>query len=129
MEGIFVKQNKCPKYNGSSILLCPTYYCVQPFTVSNKIQCPHLFNMHLFNFPLLTCPSLIVLCRRRPLLSFRGIADIITRLSLTVSYLSLCVSYTGTLPMTYNIFISCWVINSIDTYCYPVLYGSDRIVL
>jgi hypothetical protein len=45
-----VEQDKCPKYNGSSIILCqskyngssiilcPTHYCVQQFTVSIKIQ-------------------------------------------------------------------------------------------
>ena len=56
-----VKQDKCPKYNGSRILLCPTHYCVQKFTMSNKIPCPHACNMHLFNFPLLTCYSRIML--------------------------------------------------------------------
>ena len=30
-----VKQDKCPKYNGSSIFACSTHYCVR------SIQCPH----------------------------------------------------------------------------------------
>ena len=31
-----VKQEKCQKDNGSSILLCPTHYCVQQFTVKQN---------------------------------------------------------------------------------------------
>ena len=39
-----VKKDKCPKYNGSSILLCTTHdtCSVQKFTMSGKIQCSHL---------------------------------------------------------------------------------------
>jgi hypothetical protein len=40
------KQDNCPRYNRSSILLCPRHYYVQQFLVSSKIQCPHLL---LFN--------------------------------------------------------------------------------
>jgi len=41
------------KYSGSSILLCPThYYCVRQNTVSTLAV-----NIHLFDFPLLTCFS------------------------------------------------------------------------
>ena len=41
-----VKQDKCPKYSGSSILLCPTP-CVQLFTVS--MHCT-LVQLSLINF-------------------------------------------------------------------------------
>jgi len=36
-----VKQDKCPKYSGSSIYLCPTHYCVKQnivFTLAFSIQ-------------------------------------------------------------------------------------------
>ena len=42
-----VKQDKCLKYNGSSIILCPTHYNIQQFTVSSKIQCPHLLLIYI----------------------------------------------------------------------------------
>jgi len=38
-----VKQDKCSKYSWFSKWLCPMHYCIQQFTVSNKILCPHLF--------------------------------------------------------------------------------------
>ena len=46
---------KCPKYNGCSIIMCPTHYCVQQFTMSRQIQCPHCFSMCLLSFPLSIC--------------------------------------------------------------------------
>jgi hypothetical protein len=68
-----VKQDKCPKYNGSShysfqhitvsnILLCPTYYCVQQFTVKQNTMFTHALYILLFNFPLTTCCGRIKLC-------------------------------------------------------------------
>jgi hypothetical protein len=56
-----VKQDKYPKYNGSNILLCPTRYCVKQNTVSTLA-----FKLDLFNFPLLTCCSRIMLCSVYP---------------------------------------------------------------
>ena len=41
-----LKQDKCPKYCGSSILLCLTRYCVQQFTVASKGLSSHLFLMY-----------------------------------------------------------------------------------
>ena len=41
-----VKQDIFPKYSWSSILLCPTHYWVQTFTVSSKILCPHLLSIY-----------------------------------------------------------------------------------
>jgi len=38
-----VKQDKCPKYNRSSILLCATHYCVLLFTMSSKVLCHTCF--------------------------------------------------------------------------------------
>jgi hypothetical protein len=54
LECKIVKQDKCQAYNGSSIVLCPTHYYVQKFTVSSKIQCQHL---------LLICPCWTFPCR------------------------------------------------------------------
>ena len=43
-----VKQDKCPNYSW----LFPAYYCVQQFTVSNKILCLHLLLIYTFStFP------------------------------------------------------------------------------
>jgi hypothetical protein len=36
------QQDKCPKYIGSTISLVLTHYCIQHFSVSSKILCPHL---------------------------------------------------------------------------------------
>ena len=53
-----VKQDKCPKYNGSS--KCPVHYRVQQFTVSSKIQCPHLLLICMFStFPLYRHPAVL----------------------------------------------------------------------
>jgi hypothetical protein len=43
-----VKQDKSLKYNGSSILLCPTFYCVKQFTISTKILCPAYYCVQHF---------------------------------------------------------------------------------
>ena len=52
-----IRQDKCPKYNGSSILLCQKHYCVQQVTVKENIVSTLAFNIHLFNFPMSTCCS------------------------------------------------------------------------
>jgi hypothetical protein len=36
-----IVQDKCPKYNGSSISLCPTHYCIQ------NILCQHLLLIYI----------------------------------------------------------------------------------
>jgi hypothetical protein len=56
----YSKTRQIAKIQGASILLCPTHYCVQLFTVSGKIPV-HTFNIHLFNFPLSACCSCIML--------------------------------------------------------------------
>ena len=53
-----VKQQKCPKYNKSSILLCTTHYCVKQNTVSTLM--PLICTCSIF--PLSTCCSCIMLC-------------------------------------------------------------------
>ena len=62
LEGIFltleiVKQDKCAKYDVSSIFLRPTHYCVKQNTVPTLAS-----NMHLFNFPLSICCGRIMHC-------------------------------------------------------------------
>ena len=66
-----VKQDKSLKYNGSSILLCPTLYCVQAIYCINKNTVSTLaFNIHLFNFPLSTSCGRFMLCSVQPFFPF-----------------------------------------------------------
>ena len=50
-----VKQDKCPKYLRSSILLCRTHYCVKQNPVSTLVQ-----------LPLSSCCGRIMLCSAQP---------------------------------------------------------------
>ena len=49
LKVVIVKQDKCPKYNGSSIIQCPSYDCVQQFTVSSKILCQQLLLIYIYS--------------------------------------------------------------------------------
>jgi hypothetical protein len=66
------QMSNCPKFNGCSIFMCQTHFCVHQFTVSSKIMCPQL----LLTYTCLTfsCQHAVVVWSYftllRPLLSF-----------------------------------------------------------